>query len=381
MTGASISTTVNGGLQGGGAKGSTSVSYTIPQGFTTTSNKGYCTLIASSFAGLGVDGMSVSARINYKNGLSPVSASYKGTVISFTTGSQFTVLTGGSSVTADVQQESKLFTVGSPFTKIKSGALAAGNGKMAYLGFVQYKLTSANLRYAGSTAAYNNSAAITSGSLVLDGLGLAGGVSVVLTSAGKGCTAVAGSTVYKAGTLTTNSITIAGLKPKQLSAGMDVCLIVDGTKSIDQGTITATLKTVANTNFTPVVTPLNGLNSLATIKQNGTTVRILNIPAPGNPELGYVRMYNPTSQPIKITGNLYTLDGKPVSSTPSVVINAALPGLSVQVLDVTALKTLFGTWTGKAMLRLDANSANFKAMGTIRDATGTLINASGSTKN
>ncbi|MDD2814222.1 MAG: hypothetical protein PHP00_00565 [Thiotrichaceae bacterium] len=373
--------TVSANFQVGG-KGTSSVSFSLPLGFTTTATSGLCTLVASSYVGVPAAGLTVSALVRYKDGVTQLSAGHNGTVISFATGTQLRVSTASSQVTANVGLESKLFTTG---TKISSATpTASASPKTAYLGFVKYGMfyqSSTDIhvtRYAGTAALYEPvaaSVAVSTANLVLEGAALAAGTSIKLMTGAAGCAA----TMYKSATLAgTNSVTIAGVAANVLSAGFSVCLIVDGTKAIDQGTITASLTGTAKSNFTPVFTPYNGANSLATIKQNGTTVRLLNLPAPTGAEKAFVRLYNPNTQPIKVTGSLYTADGKAVGT--SQVVNAALPGFSVQVLDAPALVTLFGTWTGKATLRLDANADKFKAMGTIRDLTGTLINASGSTK-
>lgn len=379
------SNVVSGNFQVGG-KGTSSVSFSLPSGFTTTAGSGLCTLIASSYVGVAAAGLNVSALVRYKDGVSQLSAATNGTVISFATGSQFRVNTEGSQVTADVGLEAKAFTIGVSVAS-NTPTSVTSSPKTAYLGFVKYgKFYQASpdihvTRYAGTAALYEDSAAsiqMSTATLTLDGAPLAGGSKIRLTTGASGCGG--GAVGYKTAILAGQStVTIANLSGAALSAGINVCLIVDGTKSIDQGTITASLTGGSKTNFTPIFTPLNGANNLATVKQNGTTIRLLNLPGPGGVEKAFVRLYNPNSQPVKVTGSLYDTKGQVIGKAGTVV-NAALPAFSVQVLDAAALTTLFATWTGKASLRLDANTDKFKAMGTIRDLTGTLINASGSTK-
>lgn len=385
---AAAGTALLGAFQVGG-KGTSSVSFSLPQNFKTTGSAGICTLIASSYVGVPSSGLSVSATVVYKDGALTKSASYKGTVISFATGTQLQVLTAGSQVTADVGKESKLFAA---TTRVKAGA-GASQGKTAYLGFVKYGKATAIANkgvYRVATAGYKpytvSAAAfgLSSASLVIDGASLAAASKLYLTTGAAGCGAGHVKLRSAAGNGTT-TITFAKMGSNKssfigLSAGLNICMEVDGTKSIDQSVITASLgSVVGRTNYKPIVTPLNGATNLATIKQNGTTVRLLNVNSPAMAEKSYVRLYNTGNQAVKVIGSLFTTDGKQVGTNQ--VIDAALAGLSVKVLDAAALKTLFGDWTGKAMLRLDANSSTFKAMGTIRDATGTLINASGSTKN
>jgi len=371
-----------------GGKGTSSVSFSLPQNFKTTADAGLCTLVASAYVSVPSSGLSVSATVVYKDGALTKSASYKGTVISFATGTQLKVLTANSSVTADVGSESKKFTT---ITKTKSGA-STSSTKTAYLGFVKYGQATAVKSpgvYRIATASYKSytvsaaAIALSSASLVIEGASLAAASKLYLTTAAAaGC---GGTKLRSAAGNGTTTITFANMGNNKssfigLSAGLNICMEVDGTKGIDQSVITASLgSVVGKTNFKPIVTPLNNANSLATVKQNGTTLRLLNVNSPAMAEKSYVRLYNTGNQPVKVTGSLFTTDGKQVGTNQ--VIDAALAGLSVKVLDAAALKTLFGDWTGKAMLRLDANSSTFKAMGTIRDATGTLINASGSTKN
>lgn len=370
-----------------GGKGSSSVSFSLPANFKTTAADGICTLIASAYVGVPSSGLSVSATVIYKDGALSKSASYKGTVISFATGTQFKVVNEKTQVIADVGSESKKFTTD---TKRGSGAVTTSpSQKTAYLGFVKYGNTTAltvNRVATANFTRYQNSAAaipLSSASLIVEGASLAAASNLYLVTGGVACS---GGKAYKTAPGNgTTTITFAGLKgtvvedAKVLSAGLSLCMEVDGTKSIDQSTITVSLSTVGRTNYKPVVTPLSNANSLATVKQNGTTVRLLNVNSPTMAEKSYVRLYNTGSQAIKVTGSLFTTDGKQVGTNQ--VLDPALAGLSVKVLDGAALKTLFGDWAGKAMLRIDANSSTFKAMGTIRDATGTLINASGSTKN
>lgn len=371
------------------------VSFALPQNFRTTSDAGICTLVVSSYVGVPSSGLAVSANVVYKDGVLTKSASYKGTVISFATGTQFKVLTAGSAVTADVGAESKKFTIK---TKVGSATNTVNSAqKTAYLGFVQYGQAAAiktpgvyRVASGGTTFAAYKTASVSiplnSASLVFEGAALAAASKLYLVDKSvAGCTGVAGKQLYTQVGNGTSTITFANFGKvaadyNNLSAGMSVCMEVDGTKSIEQSSITVSMgSVVGKTNYKPITTPLNGLNSLATVGQNGTTVRLLNVLPPVHTEKSYIRLYNTSNQPVKVTGSLFTTDGKQVGTTQ--VIDAALPGLAVKVLDAAALKTLYGDWTGKAMLRLDANSSSFKAVGTIRDATGTLINASGSTKN
>jgi len=385
---------VSGALQAGG-KGTSSVSFSLPNNFTTTGDSGVCTLVASSYAGISTAGLQVSAVVRYKNGAQSLSASYKGTAIAFATGTQFKVVNDKTQVTATVASESKKFTT---TTKLGSGTVTPISQQTAYLGTVKYGKATAlvdragvsvtNIRYANTAKSYLASAAsipVVSASLIIEGAPLAAGSKIFLTTGMKGCSANNANSIKSAALNGANSITIAGLLKdlagaKSFSGGVSICMMVDGTKAIDQGQITVSFSPTARSSYTPIAAPLKAFSNLALVKQDGTTLRILNIPPYKNPELGYVRLYNPNSQTIKVTGSLYTMDGKQVGTTQT--IDAAIPGFGVKVLDKDALKTIFGAeWDTKATLRLDANTNNFKAMGTIRDATGTLINASGSTKN
>lgn len=389
---AAVALTAVAGTVDGAAQGTSSALFALPPFFRTTADAGLCTLISSAYVGVPSSGLSVSAVVLYKDGTTSKSASYKGTVISFATGTQFKVLMAGAQVTADVSSEAKKFLTS---TKTKS-ALSTSSGKTAYLGFVKYGKTTAiagNGVYRVATADYISytvsaaAIALSSASLVIDGASLAAASKLYLTTAAAGCGA--GAVKLRSAVGGTTRVTFAQMGSNNssfiaLSAGLNICMEADGTKSIEESAITASLgSVVGRTNFKPIVTPLNGANSLATVKQNGATLRLLNVNSPSMPEKSYVRLYNTGNQAIKVTGSLFTADGKQVGTNQ--VIDAALAGLSVKVLDGAALKALFdpaGTaWTGKAMLRLDANSNTFKVMGTIRDATGTLINASGSTKN
>jgi hypothetical protein len=104
----------------------------------------------------------------------------------------------------------------------------------------------------------------------------------------------------------------------------------------------------------------------------------LNLPAVGNADQAFVRLYNIGSSAGAVRGTLYDQSGA-VLGNPNSVIQANLGAKSVSVLTADQIQSATGApgWTGRAWLDLSADfGAGLKIMNLIRDSSNTLNNMS-----
>lgn len=362
---------ISGAFQQGGA-GATDVSFSLASGKTitgSTTSAAACVLDVSGYSVGAQTDVEVSALVRYQDGLTQKETAYKGKLFQFVTAAFATFGKGDAQVTADVRKSSKEFTTS---TKPANSTI-----KTAYLGFVKYKASGA-LGITGGTVTAGH--IIKSAKITIDGAALAAASNIYLQATASTVAAAACNTKgIQATPNNSTTITFSGIKATALSVGYAVCMEVDGTKSMEQGQITAAIEVINQTNWVGNSSPF-GSNNLVNVVKNGTTIRVLNIPKPSGVEKAFIRFYNPTNQPVRISGTLYDQAGTQVATGE---LFASLPANDVEVLSSDTLAAKLGnvTWTGRAWLKVEADSSNFKVMATLRDGTGTLVNMSNAGRN
>jgi hypothetical protein len=104
----------------------------------------------------------------------------------------------------------------------------------------------------------------------------------------------------------------------------------------------------------------------------------LNIPAVGNTDQAFIRLYNVGSTAGAIRGTLYDQSGSVLGNANSTLVSS-LAGKAVTVLTADVIQSATGapTWTGRAWLSMTADfGSNLKIMNLIRDSSNTLNNMS-----
>ncbi|EIJ43176.1 hypothetical protein BegalDRAFT_2322 [Beggiatoa alba B18LD] len=313
----------------------------------------------------GLKDISISAVISYIDGFTTITTSYVGTFISYKNALKMTY-TPATDATVDVTQSSTQFIVGNT------------NKNTAYLGSVSY----ANIMPAPATN--ESQGALTVGSVIADdgkltlvspafGAVNSGSGGVYLASTNTCADSAIGSLTKATGT----TVTFSSITAAEVLAGVHVCLKVDGNTAISKGTVGASFVASAQPGFGKNYRPSFGVASfLANIVKNGATVKVLNVPNPNVVDQAFIRINNMSAQAGRILGTLYGQDGVQLGTAGVELAN--LTAYQATVLDVTAIKTLFGvtTWTGRAWLQIDAEVSNVAVQGLIRTSDGTLTNMS-----
>jgi hypothetical protein len=315
----------------------------------------------------------MSALIEYKEGLTNKNTATVGTFITFVdalavSASTNTVTGGAANAIISVQDASLKFVA----DKIASQTTA-------FVGTVAYNT-------ANNTAVYNplnnaSSASVTATNIVataavtIDSPSLAGAVSVDLVedTATSGC---AGTSVSSQPTNGGTSVTFTNVNLSQLQAGLSVCVTIDGTTSVPAGQFTATVTgTGTGTNNDETVpnfgTPQINLYKLV---KNGSAHRVLNIPPAGVADQAFIRLYNVSSFAGTVLGTMRDSTGALIGTAGTVV--TTLNPREVKVVNADTLKTLFGDWTGRSRLFLEADIDQLRVQSLMRSSD-VLENMSG----
>jgi len=115
--------------------------------------------------------------------------------------------------------------------------------------------------------------------------------------------------------------------------------------------------------------------AIYSISKNGATRYAYNVPNASNVDGAFIRVINTSTQAGKIYGTLTGEDGAVIGTANTTLITSLAAG-ATEVLTAPELEALFGTWTGRARLRIDAEVPTLEAYCLIRAANGTLTNLS-----
>lgn len=161
--------------------------------------------------------------------------------------------------------------------------------------------------------------------------------------------------------------------------GLHVCLNSVSGKQMNDGAVTINITGLKGSTEVDL-----GLGELTTVRKNGTTLRVLNIPGSTNAERAFIRMYNTGNQSFKVSGTLYSDKGEKLTTGETMDL---LDGKELQPGDVKAigapdLEKMIGNkaWTGRAWLLIQApiSSDFFKVQALLRtpNTSGYLTNSS-----
>lgn len=156
---------------------------------------------------------------------------------------------------------------------------------------------------------------------------------------------------------------------------------LDGTTSQAERTFSLTVRKLAEGVWTAWnIIPTEA--SFYAIDRNGSTRRLLNLPSSTDStgDRPFVRITNPTARAGKVYGTLWDVNGSVIGTAGAVLI-ASLPANSTQSLNAADLEAVFGTWTGRARLMIDAELDDIGVMGLIRNSSGNLNNYSNGSLN
>lgn len=333
-----------------------------------------------------------------------VSATVSGTLVTFTQGLQLSVSAGKVTVDVTSPALSKKFQVGGSVATVNAPKqLTASLGAIKY-GFVPGVITLSGASISGNVveAIKKYVASVT---IVVSGAPLAavqttaatpvastGGIfisnsaAVGAGNAAGGCEASAGGTTttrqFASGTQV--SFTVADTEIAAIDGVMNICMNADGVSAIDRGTVSFTITVAPDGSFKPNVGIVD--TTLVKIVKNGTSLKVLNIPAPQNgTDQAYIRFYNMSSNTGKVFGTLYGQDGT-MLGTPNVTLIDGFAKDNVKVLSSTDLATIFGmptsataqAWAGRAWLQIESEVKGLRVQALVRagGAGGVLMNMS-----
>ena len=343
----------------------------------TAITSGNC--VITGFGGIvftGLTNKTLSAQIEYKNGLADVVSGASVSYITFANGFSATVASAGV-VVVDATSGSDNFVTG-------GGAFSQSTASLGTVNFraVTPAPAASAIYAANGTTALELSAALASGSITVTGAGLgaglaANGTSGVFLSLGA-CTApiALSSTAL-------NSVSFTGISPTNLSAGLTVCMNVSGgTTVILTGAIGAQVGGVGATNVTVDFAAAAG--SLSTLSQNGTTKNAYFINASSSAsKTSVIRIVNTGGNSGTIRATAYLVGEATADGTQVGTANATIGTLTTnQSISLTsaALETLLGytpaSGTVKYRVVFSAGLANFTILNFTRDVVGGYITLS-----
>ncbi len=137
------------------------------------------------------------------------------------------------------------------------------------------------------------------------------------------------------------------------------CLIASGSDRIEKGAITFTLTKPTGSGANLDVA---GDRILSTLKKNGTSIKVLNLPAPDDiSETVNIRVYNMSPNETKIYGTLYDMNGAIVGSKSNAEL-ATVPANGVKVINAKSIGSVLGvtTWTGRGWLQLEGDAQGIR---------------------
>lgn len=334
----------------------------------------------------GVKDYGVSITRRHLDPADTVTSTVAGNIVTFTQGVQVSVSAG--TVTVDVTSPS----LSKKFLVTGSVMVTGTTTAVANLGVIRYSQVPNVVDVSGAAAApatyVNNFTLIVSGTPIAAAQSTAaagvvsGGIYLVQ---GATCltagTAIVGATLkYASGNqvsfdaLLTTDVFTAG------TAAFSVCMVGNDVSTIDRGTVSFSIGSISP--VSPSVPNMTTVDTtLVKVEKNGTSIKVLNIPAPENgTDQAYIRLYNMGANAGKIFGTLYSQDVGTVLGSANVMLVDGLVPNGVTVLNAAQLATKFGvaTWPGRAWLQIESEVKGLRVQALIRSngTGGVLMNVS-----
>lgn len=313
----------------------------------------------------------MSAVVEFQDGLSNESTGVNAVFIDFVTGFSVSANTRALVTTTSektnakgqisVQDSSLKFSDGTNFSQTT-----------AFVGSVSYNAADETVNTYGLTSLdvakpedVLTSAAITVTSPTL------GGVDSVFLAMGAATNPCAGDNKGTISPSGNTSVTFKSVKPADLAEGMNICIAVDGTTSIPAGQFTVSVTGEA---LDSAALDFGAEVKLFNLEKNGSAHRVLNIPPAGVADKAFIRIYNVSSFPGTVLGEMRDSAGALIGSQGTVV--TTLNAREVKVINADTLKTLFGDWTGRSRLFLEADIDDLRVQSLMRSSD-VLENMSG----
>lgn len=315
-----------------------------------------------------------------------VSATVSGTLVTFVQGLQLSVSAGQVTVDVTSPSLSKKFQAGGT---VEAGLVTAALGVLKY-GAVEGVMTMSgatiSMGVANAIAKYVNSVTILVSGAPLAAVQTTAATTTVtagvfISQSAGSCEASGGAAIQNAsGTQVSFTVPAAAID----TGTMNVCMVANGISLIDRGTISFSITAAANGSYKPNVGIVD--TTLVKVVKNGTSIKVLNIPAPQNgTDQAYVRFYNMSSNSGKVFGTLYGQDGTALGTANTLLIDNFAAN-NVKALSSTDLATAFGlstdaaasAWTGRAWLQIESEVKGLRVQALVRSggAGGVLMNMS-----
>lgn len=279
---------------------------------------------SADFSGVTISGLNdvtLSATVEYKNGLNNVVTGLATPYVTFVRGMTATVLSADGAVVVDATSGSDNFDV----------ATSNKGASLAVLGNVRWTQDGGSASTGLAGANVSASDIITTAFVTVTGPAIgaamaANGVSgVFLDAAASACTTVS----YKVSASGTNSVTFNNVTTAHIQAGVNVCLNVSGgTTVIPTGQFSATISGTQVSNVTANFAPPS--DKLETLTSNGTTANAYMVNASTSAaKTSVVRLINTGAVDAVFTATAYTEDlgsgdGLPVAKTTLGTANSTL---------------------------------------------------------
>lgn len=355
----------------------------------------YC--VVTAFTGIGVISgnsrdVSMSATIEYKNGLSNTVSGASNNYITFVRGIGASFSGASGSVVVDATSGSDNFasagstSVTNSATKANLGFItvgSVGSGAAA----VTALLNSSTALQANGTNNVTGADAIQSATITVSGPALAAGLAALGTSGvylSLSADAACATKTYKASATATNSVTFSAVTIAHVFDGVHVCMDVSGgTTQITTGQITATIDGSAVSNVTADLT--GSTSSLELVSQNGTTKNAYFVNAStSTSKTSVIRIVNTGGNSGTIRATAYVVgSGTTPSSTAAGTANATIATLAANesiTLTSADLESLLGytpsSSTEKYRVVFSAGLAAFKVLNYTKDVAGGYITLS-----
>lgn len=313
---AAAANSLSGQLVVGGA-GNSFVTYSIEPGTVS----GTCSATNGNLTISGLSNVTVSATIEYKNGVQDVVSGLSFPYVTFTRGMTASVTSADGNVTVDATRGSTLL----------ASTSNKGSTTLATLGFARYRQNGTSAASAGLANNVSAGDVLTTAAVTVNGPALragleANGVSgVFLDAAASACT----TRSYTVGSTATNAVTFTNVSLTDISAGVWICLNVSGATSvITTGQLTATLS------GTPVASVTSDFSApsdaLEPVISNGAISNAYMVNASTSPaKTSIIRIVNTGGVAAAFTATAYAVDvgvadGAPVAQTVLGTANSAL---------------------------------------------------------
>jgi hypothetical protein len=160
------------------------------------------------------------------------------------------------------------------------------------------------------------------------------------------------------------SVTFSGINAAVLEAGLDICIATDSVTAIPAGQFSVTVTGTGKTGMEPNFGTAN--RTLYDLKKNGSSYRALNIPPAGVADKAFIRLYNVSGFTGTVLGTMRDASGATIGTASTVV--TTLGPREVKVVNAETLKTLFGDWTGRSRLFLEADIDNLRVQSLLRSS-------------